>query len=66
MWSRRQSLILFGMLTNPEPLLAFAPADPGLRVGLAVIFTFAAIEIVQQIYRLIKRGLSTSAMAIDN
>jgi hypothetical protein len=58
--------ILFGMLTSPEPLLAFAPADPGLRVGLAVIFTVAAIDIVQQIYRLIKRGRSTSSMAINN
>ncbi len=53
--------ILFHMLTSPEPLLAFAPADPGLRVGLAVIFTFAVIEIVQQLYRLFKGWRSHSA-----
>lgn len=53
--------ILFDMLTSPEPLLAFAPADPGLRVGLAVIFTVAVIEIVQQLYRLFKGWRSQSA-----
>ena len=58
--------ILFGMLTSQEPLLAFAPADPGLRVGLAVIFTFAAIEIVQQVYRLIKAPRRTPTLTIDN
>ena len=57
-------LILLGMLTAPESLLVFAPADPGLRVGLAVIFTFAAIEIVQQVYRLIMSGRSAPASSI--
>jgi hypothetical protein len=58
--------ILFGMLTSPEPLLAFAPADPGLRVGLAVIFTFAVIEIVQQIYRLFKATRHAPTLTIGN
>lgn len=57
--------ILFRMLTSPEPLLAFAPADPGLRVGLAVIFTVAAIEIVQQIYRLFRTSRHAPALTID-
>jgi hypothetical protein len=46
--------ILLHMLTNPAPLLAFAPADPGLRVGIAVIVTFVVIGIAQQVYRLFR------------
>ena len=48
-------VVLFSLLTNPEPLLAFAPADPGFRVALAIIFTVAVIEIIQQTYRLVTR-----------
>ena len=46
--------ILLHMLTNPAPLLTFAPVDPGLRVGIAVIVTFVIIGIAQQVYRLFR------------